>query len=766
MRIASLGVIGAGAMGTGIAALAASAGLPVVLLDVPADRDRNARARTAIQRAIAARMSPFMDPQRAARITIGNIEDDFALLAGCDWIIEAIIEQPEPKRRLFERLEGVAKATAIVSSNTSGIPIASLASGRGADFRGRFLGTHFFNPARYLHLLEVIPSEETRPECVSEIRAFAERTLGKGVVLAKDVPGFIANRLGLFGLVTTIRLMEQYELGIAEVDALTGPFIGRPRSATFRTGDISGLDVLVLVTDELSRATGEDFALPEWVRQLVRQGQLGEKSGAGFYRKDGKRILTLDWKTGEYRDVPAPDLADLNQLRQEPLERRLQALGTAEGRHAGFLRDMLLAVARYTLEKTPTLAYDIVSVDRAMEWGYGWEIGPYRVFDAMGLDFLRSALAPGAVPPLLSTARENFYRVLGSGPRQLSFAGEYAPIEPIPGQLDLSLVRTRLGALAKNDDASVLDVGDGVVLLEFHGKLNTLGKGALDMLKRALDIVDRSGRAGLVIGNQDPRTFSAGADLGEVLSLAQTGSWSALDAAVREFQNAVMSLRRAPFPVVVAPFGLTLGGGAEFALHASRVQAHAELYLGLVEVGVGLLPSGGGCKELLFRFMRQLAPYEEADPFDGVKRAFRLISLATTSTSALDARRLGFLRDGDRVSMNRDRLLSDAKARVLDLAADYAPAGPRTTRAMGGEAFGNLKYAVWAMREAGRISDHDVLIGNKLAWVLSAGDGPARDVSEQDLLDFEREAFLALLGTQATQDRIAHMLRTGKPLGN
>ena len=767
MRIAKIGVIGAGAMGTGIAALAASAGVPVVLLDVPGDPDRDSRARDAVQRAVKAKMSPFMDAERASFVTIGNIEDHLELVADCDWIVEAIIEQVEPKRALFERLESLVRPTAIVSSNTSGIPIASLAAARGGRFQSNFLGTHFFNPVRYLHLLEVIPATGTNPDTTARLRGFAERILGKGVVMAKDVPGFIANRLGLYGLTTTLRLMDQFGLTIDEVDALTGPLIGRPKSATFRTGDISGIDVLLLVTDELTRTTGESFALPDWVRGLAQSGRLGEKTGSGFYRREGKQILTFDRRTGEYRPAASPNLSELRALQETPLEQRFAALTTAEGRYAEFLRAVLLEFAQYTLERTPELAHDIVSVDRAMEWGYGWEIGPFRVFDALGLEFLRGALGRGRpLPRLLATARESFYRTLGSGPRQLSFAGDYAPIEPVPGHLDLALTKTRLRPLASNADASILDVGDGVLLLEFHGKLNTLWTGSVDMLRRALEMVETQRMAGLLIGNEDRRTFSAGANLAALLALVRQGNWAAVERAARTFQEVVASLRRVPFPVVAAPFGLTLGGGAEIALHATRIQSHAELYTGLVEVGVGLIPAGGGTKELLFRFTRELAPYEEADPFEAVKRAFKLIAMATTSTSALDARRLGLLRDGDRISMNRDRLLSDAKARVLDLAQDYTPPVPQTIRALGREALGNLRYALFAMHEGRYAGEHDVVVGQQLAYVLSGGDGPPRDATEQDLLDLEREAFLTLLGTKGTQDRMAHMLETGKPLRN
>jgi len=768
MRIARVGVVGAGAMGTGIAALAASAGFPVVLLDVPDSPDRNGRARGAIDKALKSRPPAFMDPSTAARISVGNTEDHLDWLRDCNWIVEAIIERPEPKRELFARIEPLVRANAIVSSNTSGIPIHTLCAGRGELFRQHFLGTHFFNPVRHLHLLELIPTTDTLPDVVVRVRDFAERMLGKGVILARDVPGFVANRLGLYGLFRTIHLMQDFGLTIDEVDALTGPFLGRAKSATFRTADISGLDVLLDVSAGLSSTTGEDFSLPAWIHDLVRQGKLGVKTGAGFYRKEGPQILTLDWRTGEYRPQVIPDLSDLKFLQREPLPARLKGITRAGGTHAEFLRALLLDTAAYTLSKTPEIAYDIASVDRALEWGFAWEMGPFSVFDAIGVDWLRSAFAERNMgePGLLATAREGFYRQLGSGPRQLSFIGEYAPIEPIPYSLDLDLVELRLGALASNREATLLDIGEGVALLKLHGKMNTLGMGALDLIDQSLDIVDRSGFAGLVIGSTNASTFSAGANLVEVLAEVDAGHWDALDTAVRRFQSSVARLRSVPFPVVVAPNGLTLGGGAEFALHAARVQAGAELYIGLVEVGVGLLPAGGGTKQLLFRFTQELEPYEEADPFEAVKRAFKLISMGTLSASALDARRVGLLRAGDRITMNRDRVLSDAKARVLELAPDYTPPVPRTVRALGSEGLGNLSYGIWAMREGGYITDHEVTIGRKIAHVLCGGDGPPRMVTEQDILDLEREAFLSLLGTPETRARIVYMLENGKPLRN
>jgi 3-hydroxyacyl-CoA dehydrogenase len=428
----------------------------------------------------------------------------------------------------------------------------------------------------------------------------------------------------------------------------------------------------------------------------------------------------------------------------------------------------LLSESHYTLTRTPEIAPDIVAVDRAMEWGYAWDCGPFKQMDALGLEFLRGGFGALGLdePPLLRTAQESFYRRPGNGERYLTFAGQYSPVDELAGHLSLDQLRLRNRVMEASSDAALYDVGDGVLLLEFRSKMNSLGEGVMRMLEATLDRAERGKHTGVIIGNDDPRTFTAGADLALVLRQVAAGDWKALEAGVESFQRLVTSLKRMPFPVVVAPFGLTLGGGAEMTLHASRVQAHAELYVGLVEVGVGLIPAGGGTKELLFRFSEEIAAYDEADPFEAVKRAFRMIAMATTSTSALDARKLGFLRDGDRVSMNRDHLLGDAKARVVEMARDYVPPPPRRIRVLGREAIGNLEYAVWAMKEAGQASEHDLRIGRELARVLAGGDGPPREVSEQDVLDLEREAFLSLLGTKETQQRIEHMLETGKPLRN
>ena len=771
MRIRRLGVVGAGTMGSGIAVLAASAGIPVTLLDVPGTAaDRNAVARGGLDRARKARPAAFMDPDRSALIEIGNTDDDLTRLAGCDLVIEAIIEQIEPKRALYERLQAIVPPTTIVASNTSGIPIHDLVHGRDAGFRSRFVGMHFFNPPRYLHLLEIIPTAETSEATLAAARRFSDRILGKGFVLAKDVPGFVANRLGVFGMVLAIRQMEKHGLTIDEADLLTGVLTGRSKSATFRTADLSGIDVIAHVTGGLSQTTGEDFALSPWIMELVRAGRVGEKSGAGFYARAGKEIRTLDWRTGEYLPQSKPSTAEVARLARLPLADRFAAFRDWSDREGAFVREYLLRFSHYVLATAPSIAYDLPAADHAMEWGYAWEIGPFKQMDLLGVDFLRRGFAELGLdePGLLREADAGFYS--GDGTRVLSLSGGYEPIPREPGEIrlaDMHLPSNRaLRVLDDSRDASVVDGGSGVAIIEFHSKMNTLGEGVLTMLNRALDRVERDGLTGLVIGNDDPRTFTAGADLSMILALVAAGDWKRLEEAVRAFQDISLRIRQSPFPVVAAPFGLTLGGGCEFSLYADAIQAHAETYMGLVEVGVGLIPAGGGTTEVVFRFTSELASYEEADLFEAVKRAFQLIAMAKTSTSALDARKLGFLRDRDRITMNRDRLLADAVARVAELAPDYVPAPPRVVTALGNEALGNLRYAAWAMREAGQISEHDARIAHELAYVMAGGDGPRRPVTERDLLDLEREAFLRLLGTPETQQRMKYTLETGKPLRN
>ena len=758
-------------MGSGIAALAASAGIPVVMLDIPGTGgDRNGPARAGIERAKKAKPAAFMDPARAAAIDIGNTEDDLTKLASCDLVVEAIIEQPAPKRALYERLEKLLTEHSIVASNTSGIPMAMLLEGRSRAFRERFLGMHFFNPPRYLHLLELIPTAETSKATAAEARRFADRILGKGIVVAKDVPGFIANRLGVYGMVLAIRLMEQHDLSIDEVDLLTGVLTARSKSATFRTADLSGIDVISHVTKELSETTGEDFSLPKWVQTLVASGRSGEKSGAGFYKRVQKEIHTLDWRADTYAPQKKVESAELGRLAKLPPAERFAAFDTWTDRHGAFVREYLLRFSHYVLTTTPLIAYDLVAVDHAMEWGYAWDAGPFKQMDLLGLDVLRRGFAELGLdePALLREVNGGFYT--SDGAQVLSLSGGYEPVPTEPGEIRLSTFHSpsnrERSVLEHSDDASIVDVGNGVAVIEFHSKMNTLSDRAVTMIHRALDRVEHDGLVGLVLGNDDPRTFTAGADLSYILRMVAAGDWKALESAVAGFQATSLRIRRSPFPVVAAPFGLTLGGGCEFSLHSDHVQAHAELYMGLVEVGVGLIPAGGGTTELLFRFATELVPYIVADPFEAVRRAFQLIAMATTSTSALEARRIGYLREGDGITMNRDHLLADAAARVVELARNYVPPLPRTITAMGKEGLGNLSYAVWAMREAGQISAHDARIGCDLAYVLTGGDGPPRTVTEEDIFALEREAFLKLLGTKETQERMQYTLKTGKPLRN
>ena len=772
MRIAKVGVVGAGAMGSGIVALCASAGLPVVLLDIPGADDRGKPARDGLAKAVKAKPAPFMDPARAALVTTGNTEDDLGLLADCDWIVEAIIELPKPKQELFAKLEKITKRDCIVASNTSGIPMNVLIEGRSEAFKQRFIGTHFFNPVRYMHLLEIIPTTHTSPETLREMRAFSQRVLGKGVVLCKDTPGFVANRLGMAGMVRTIRLMEKIGLTIDEVDTLTGPLVGRPKTASFRTGDLSGLDVSAHVAAGLAQTTGEDFTLPDWVHGLVKAGRLGDKTGGGYYKKTpgkgGKpTVETFNWKTGEYAPQQRIETPELDTLMKLRLPERFAKLKEMTGPYGDFVRASLIEAAIYAMTHLQAIAYDLVSVDRALEWGYGWEVGPFRVMDMLGADWLRFMCVQMNLeePPMLALVRGSFYKMENGVEYFLGNDGAYQPVPGVPGQLSLKAAKAAGRIVEQSKDATLVDLGDGVLCLEFTSKMNTLGAGVLTAIHSALDKVG-AGYTGLVLGNEDSRTFTAGANLAGVAAAVAAGQWKEMEANARVFQETAMRLRSSPFPVVSAPFGLTLGGGCEFSMHCARVQAHAELYMGLVEVGVGILPSGGGTKELLFRFSGEVGKYEDADLFEAVKRAFKLITLAMTSTSAHEARAFGFLREGDRISMNRDTLIADAKARVLDLATDYVAPPLRRIRALGSQAFGNLKYALWSFKEGGLASAHDVFIGTQIAYVLSGGDGPAREVSESDILELELEGTLRLLGTAETQARVKHMLETGKPLRN
>lgn len=781
MKIQKAAVIGAGVMGAAIAAQLANAGIPVILLDIvlPDQKDRNFLARAGIQRALKARPAAFMDPAHAALITPGNLEDDLKALKDADWILEAIIEKLDAKRDLWERVEKVAKKTAIISSNSSGIPMHLQIEGRSEDFQRRFVGAHFFNPPRYLHLLEVIPTPKTDPKVTQAFSEFAETTLGKGVVVANDVPGFVANRIGVYGIIRAMQHMEKSGLTPAQVDQLTGPVLGRANSATFRTADLSGLDIIYHVAGDLGKATpdDEDFTLTPAFRTLVEEKKmLGDKTGSGFYKKtkgpDGKtKILNLNLDTFEYEDQGKVKVAAVDAVKGQPLAARVKALYAAEGKEGDFLRGVMNDGFWYAAKMAGNVSNRLQDIDNALKWGFGWEQGPFETMDTIGVQQVIANLeAEGrTLPPLLAamkaSGRESFY----SGDQTVTPAGEATPYQA-PYFILTDLKKDATKVVKKRAGASVVDLGDGVLLAEWHAKMNALGEDQLRSVQDAHKLVQDMGYAGLVVGNQG-ENFSAGANLPLILSQAQAEEWDELDDMIGQFQQVTTSLRFSPHPTVAAPFGLTLGGGAEFTLHADHVVASAELYMGLVEVGVGLIPGGGGTKEMLLRFTDMQQPGQQlgATLLPAVQRAFELIGTAKVSTSALEARNLGFLRDTDTIAMNKNHILQDAKRQVLALAPGYVQPVPRhDIPVMGDAAIAAIKSALYGMHQGGYITDYDLVVSEQLARVLSGGTGNNRTarVSEQHLLDLEREAFLTLLGKKGTQQRIDHMLKTGKPLRN
>jgi 3-hydroxyacyl-CoA dehydrogenase len=721
MSIRSVAVLGAGTMGAQIAAHFANAGVPVLLLDLTADV-----AREGLKRARALKPDPFFTPDHAAFITTGGFDTDFQKLSSVDWIMEAVLERADVKRPLVERVDGVRRPGTIVSSNTSGIPIASLAEGRSDDFRRHWLGTHFFNPPRYLHLLEIIPTPETDASVVYQVAQFADHRLGKGVVVAKDTPNFIANHIGVYGVVQVLRALESGKYSIEEIDAITGPALGRPKSATFRTMDIAGLDILVHVAKNLN------VELPPLVGAMVERGWLGEKAGQGFYKREktptGSEILTLDPNTMTYRAKQPARLPSLEAARsiEDPRE-RIKTLFTGKDKVGEFLRDTLEPALRYTAKVAPEIAHSPADVDRAMKWGFGWELGPFELMHALGI----------------------------------------ADAGPAAGDLTLlKAARERERVVRKNAGASLVDLGDGVLALEFHSKMNAIGGDTIQMMHAGVKEAAANFGA-LVVGN-DAANFSVGANVMLLLLEAQEGNWDEIDMMIRAFQGATAALRYADVPVVVATAGMTLGGGCEIALHADRVQAAAESYIGLVEVGVGLIPGGGGVKEMVARAVDGLPP-THGDLLPFMQRVFETIGFAKVSTSAPDAARLGFLDEADRVTMNRERLMADAKAYALERAAEgYQRPLPRSAILVGGESvLAALKLGVHLAWRAGRISDHDAVVGRALARVIAGGALPHQTtVGEQYLLDLEREAFLTLCGERKTLERIQHTLKTGKPLRN
>ncbi len=771
MSINAVAVLGAGTMGAQIAAHFANAGVPALLLDLDAKT-----AKDGFNRITRLKPDPFFTPDAARLVTTGAFDADLARVGACDWVIEAVVERLDIKAQLLAKVDAARRPGSIVSSNTSGIPIAALAEGRSDDFRRHWLGTHFFNPPRYLRLLEVIPTADTDAGVVSRVSGFADRHLGKGVVVAKDTPNFIGNHVALYGVVQVLHAVASGQYTIEEIDAITGPALGRPGSATFRTMDIAGIDVLVHVVRNLHERLpdGEDrafFTLPPFVEQMLERGMLGEKTGQGFYKRvkkaDGEsEILTLDPATLEYRPRRSPKLASIDATKTiEDLGERVRTLFAAPDRVGQFLRETLAPSLVYTARVAPDIAHSIDDVDRAMRWGFGWEAGPFELFDLIGVrDVMAAAGQAGGhamrsgVPPLVGD-------VLASG-RNAFRDGAVPPAAP-----DLQVLRTAQarsgGVVRRNAGASLVDLGDGVLCVEFHSKMNAIGADTVQMLLAGVKEAEQH-FAALVVGN-DGAHFSAGANLMLVLLEAQEGNWDEIDLMVRAFQQATMALKYAGVPVVVAPGGLALGGGCELSMHGDRVQAAGETYMGLVEVGVGLIPAGGGTKEMLLRALRRM-PANTTDMLPVVQQAFETVAFARVSASGPDAVRLGYLAPTDAFTMNRERLLQDAKLTALErVRTGYQRALPQAAIPVGGDTIlSPLRLGVHLAWRAGRASDHDALIGRRLATIFAGGEALPHPttVSEQYLLDLEREAFLALCGERKTQERIQHMLKTGKPLRN
>jgi 3-hydroxyacyl-CoA dehydrogenase len=797
-------VLGAGTMGARIAAHLANAGIPCYLLDIvpseltadekrkgltlesPAVRNRIVLA--GLDAAKKAKPAALFTPETARLITPGNFEDNISWCGEAEWIIEAVAENLEIKRKLFQRVDAIRKPGTLVTSNTSGLPIRLIAEGRSEDFQKHWAGTHFFNPPRYMKLAELIPGPKTSPEVLARLEEVCDVQLGKGVVVAKDTPNFIANRIGTFAMLNSIRHMLALDMMIEEVDVCTGPAIGWPRSATFRTADIVGLDVLVHVVRNIQENIPNDesrdiFAIPPFMNDMVQRGWLGEKTGSGFYKRLKKggdsEILTLDWHTMDYRPQQKAKFSSIEAGKGiEETGERLRALvapaldGKDGDKASRFLWATLSEMCIYAARRIPEIANSIVEVDRAMRWGFGWEIGPFEIWDAIGVERMAKAIErekkelPPFVATVLSSPAKSFYKSEKGATSYFDVASaSFKSVEEPPGIIILKSVKERTAVVQQNSGASLIDIGDGVLCCEFHAKMNAIGGDIFAMLQAGVARLD-SEFVAMVIGNQAPN-FSAGANLMLLLMTAQEGEWDDIHLAVRQFQRANMAIKYAPRPVVAAPQGMALGGGCEIILHSAKIHAHAEAYVGLVEAGVGLIPAGGGTKEMLIR-ANERSGGDNLDLFHSLRHTFETIAMAKVSTSAEEARSLGYLRPSDLIVMNRDRQIAAAKETALAMVrAGYHPPAPPEIRVLGEEFLPAAKLAIHMLVRGEYASEHDALVARKLAYIMAGGGiTAAQTVSEQYLLDLEREAFVSLCGERKTQERIAYTLKTGKPLRN
>ncbi|MFC7525675.1 3-hydroxyacyl-CoA dehydrogenase NAD-binding domain-containing protein [Parapedobacter sp. GCM10030251] len=805
-RIKKVAVLGSGVMGSRIACHFANIGVEVLLLDIvpgelqPAEEAkgltlesksvRNRIVNQSLETAIKTNPSPIFSKRTLKWITTGNFEDDMAGIASADWVIEVVVERLDIKKLVFDRVEQHRKAGTLVTSNTSGIPIHLMAEGRSDDFKAHFCGTHFFNPPRYLRLLEIIPTSQTKRDVVDFLMHYGDRFLGKTTVLCKDTPAFIGNRIGVYSMLALTHLVDQLGLTVEEVDKFTGPAMGHPKSATFRTADVVGLDTLVNVANGLAEnATGDEaagvFQLPAYLQHMVEKKWLGEKSGQGFYKKvkDDKgnsEILALDLKTLEYRKQEKVKAETLEATKSvDDIRKRMKVYEQGNDKAGSFFRAMHYPLFEYVSRRVPEITDEFFRIDDAMRAGFGWELGPFEVWDALGvketLDKIKAEekRIPGHsgevaewVREMLDAGNDSFYRIENGIRHYYDISSKsYKPIPGTEGFIVLDHIREQK-TVWKNSGVTVTDLGDGILNAEIHTKMNTIGGDVIQGLHKAIDLAEKD-FLGLVIGN-DGANFSAGANIGMIFMMAVEQDYDELNMAVKTFQDTSMRLRYSAIPVVAAPFALTLGGGCEFSMHADFVQLHAETYMGLVEFGVGVIPGGGGSKEFALRASDEM---KEGQIEQQVLRdRFLTIGQAKVSTSALEAFDLGYLQAGKyAISMNRSRLLADAKAKAIELAeAGYTQPIPRKDiKVLGKQGLGIVYVGANSMRSGKYISEHDQKISEKLGWVLCGGDlSSPTEVSEQYLLDLEREAFLSLCGERKTLERIQHMLTKGKPLRN
>jgi 3-hydroxyacyl-CoA dehydrogenase len=799
-KIRKAAVIGSGVMGGGIAALLAGAGVKTLLLDiVPFDlkdeeKDdpvaKNRIAKAGLDTVLMSRPALLMQQKDADLITIGNLEDDFDKLADCDWIVEVVVENLKIKQDLFKRIEPVRKPGSIISSNTSGIPLKSMSEGLSAEFKQHFLGTHFFNPVRYMKLLEIIPGEETRPEILDFMADYGERVLGKGIVRAKDTPNFVGNRIGVHGMVKTMQLMLEEGLTIPEVDALFGPVMGRPKTAMFKTADLVGLDTLAhvakntheLVPDDTAR---DDFVMPAFVGKMIEGNLLGKKSQAGFYKTD----LTPEWKkirkvidpaTLEHAEYGKPDLPCLAAAKAaKTLPEKMKAVVYGDDKGARFAWKAVSANLIYSANRIPEISDTIVEIDNAMKWGFNFEMGPFETWDAIGVKESVEKMeadgltVPESVKAMLAAGNESFYKLENGKPYFYDFAAAaYQPVKISANIISLAGLKADNKTVKTCKSASLVDIGDDVYCLEFHTKMNAINGEIVEFMAEGLEYVDANG-AGLVIGNQAggmPGAFCAGGDLAFMAGLAKEGKYAEIDAFLKKGQTGMQKVRYAAFPVVAAPYGMTLGGGAEVCLGAAdKIVAHADLYMGLVEIGVGLLPGGGGCLNLWKKMISTIPePVTDTDLAKFFIPTFMAIAMAKVSMSAAEARANGFLGPRDRIVFNRDYLIGEAKKEVLKMVDEgYAPPVKRPLKVFGAAAQGMIDAEIFNMQSARFVSEYDAFLAKRIAYVISGGDVRTNStVDEEVILNLEREAFVDFWKQEKTVARVEHMLTTGKPLRN